>query len=284
MPAIESKLFRPATKGQTHVKAGVQGFAGGGKTYTGYLFAEGLIEHLCPVGGEKMPLLMYDTEGSSGFLKDLADAKGIPFLASNSRAFTDLLVAADEAVRLGGVLLIDSVTHPWGELVDARLISKERDTMMANDWIAVNRQWAQFTTKFLNADAHIIMCGRAGYEYEDGKDEEGNRQASKVGTKMKAQAETGFEPSLLVEMVREPRAPGARGEDRLVDGKLWNYIGYVLKDRSRTIEGQRLVNPTFDSFLPHVLSLNLGGTNVAVDTARSSRAVFPSERPRRARL
>lgn len=274
MSAITSSLFRPATKGQAYVKAGFQGFMGGGKTFTGYSFAEGIIEHLSPPKGEKMPLLMVDTEDGSGFLKGLADAKGIPFLTSKTRAFVDLMTAVDEAQRLGGVLLIDSLTHPWGELVDARLAARGRDTMLAGDFLAVNRKWAQFMTKFLNASAHIILCGRAGYEYEDSKDEEGNRQANKVGTKMKAQAETGFEPSLLVEMVREPRVLGERGAARLKDGKLWNYVAYVLKDRSRTIEGRRFENPTFEDFQPHVASLNLGGDNAGVDTERSSRALF----------
>jgi len=35
------------------------------------------------------------------------------------------------------------------------------------------------------------MCGRAGYEFEDYKDDNGKRQIEKVGTKMKTEGGPG---------------------------------------------------------------------------------------------
>jgi hypothetical protein len=44
----------------------------------------------------------------------------------------------------------------------------------------------------------VIICGRAGYEYDYFEDDEGKKQLEKTGIKMKAETEMGFEPSLLV--------------------------------------------------------------------------------------
>lgn len=64
--------------------------------------------------------------------------------------------------------------------------------------------WAQFTETFLNSKAHIILCGRAGNtsEYQE-KEDGGKKELISTGTKMKAESEMGYEPSLLVEMVAE---------------------------------------------------------------------------------
>ena len=61
--------------------------------------------------------------------------------------------------------------------------------------------WREFTDRYVNSKLHVIMRGRAGYIWDDVEDEEGVKELKKVGTKMKAEVETGYEPSLLIEMV-----------------------------------------------------------------------------------
>jgi hypothetical protein len=72
------------------------------------------------------------------------------------------------------------------------------------DYGAIKPMWAQFTETFLNSKAHIILCGRAGNtsEYQE-KEDGGKKELISTGTKMKAESEMGYEPSLLVEMVAE---------------------------------------------------------------------------------
>jgi hypothetical protein len=68
------------------------------------------------------------------------------------------------------------------------------------------------------------MCGRAGDDLEQYVDENGKRQLEKIGTKMKTEAETGFEPSLLVLMElieRNERGQGVKRERMFVAARRW---------------------------------------------------------------
>lgn len=270
-------LFTRATKAnsQAFFKAGFKGFQGAGKTLTTYLIAEGLSLSMSPPKGEKMPILMNDTEKGSSFLVALADKAKIELHVNKSLTFDSLMGSIDEAEKRGAILVTDSITRYWVQLAKDLRAEKGKDGMAPGDFTKLNDLWTIFADKFVNSNVHAILCARAGWEYDEGVDQEGNKTLEKLHTKMKGASEMGFEPSLLVEMKQEPRALGkAKGAARLVKGKLWDYVAYIEKDRSRTIEGQRIVNPTFESFRPHIEYLNLGGTHVALDTSGDSRALF----------
>lgn len=92
------------------------------------------------------------------------------------------------------------------------------------------------------------MCGRAGYEYDFFEGDDGKRQLAKTGIKMKAETETGYEPSILIQMEKQMNVE---------TGQVWR-TARILKDRSTRIDGQVFSNPTFKNFLPHIEFLNLG--------------------------
>jgi hypothetical protein len=54
----------------------------------------------------------------------------------------------------------------------------------------------------------------------------------------------------------------------------------VLKDRFRSLDGKTFPNPSFQTFAPHILKLNLGGEHQGVDLTRSSAELVPED-PRR---
>jgi hypothetical protein len=112
------------------------------------------------------------------------------------------------------------------------------------------------------------MCGRAGYEFSDYKDDNGKRQIEKVGTKMKTEGETGFEPSLLVlmEQVENMRTG------------IVTHQATVQKDRSTMLDGHVIENPDFKDFLPHINLLNLGGSHIGVDMIGDSQHVLVTEK------
>ena len=120
--------------------------------------------------------------------------------------------------------------------------------------------WIRFSRQFINADLHICICGRAGYEYDMEENEDGKKELIKTGIKMKAEGEFGFEPSLLVnmEMSVDPKPP-----NRVT------RVAHILKDRSRSIDGQSFQQPTFDTFAPHIDFLNLGGVHFGCSTEDS---------------
>jgi hypothetical protein len=152
------------------------------------------------------------------------------------------------------------------------------------DWAPIKATWEVFSNLYLNIPMHVIIAGRAGfeYDYEDREDGTG-KDLRKTGVKMKTESEFGFEPSLLVEMERVQTG---------ADGKLQSRITHratVIKDRFGALDGKECDNPSFEFFKPFVERLN-PGAHVSVDTTRQTDlavneagdAAFHAERKHRA--
>ena len=86
-------------------------------------------------------------------------------------------------------------------------------------------------------------------------EETGFKELQMVGTKMRVEKELGYEPSLLVEMVKV-KLPGQQG----IINRAW-----VEKDRWDEINGQSFDMPGFETFLPHISRLNIGGKHTATE-------------------
>lgn len=273
-------LFKKAEVTSAYLKMGMMGFAGSGKTFTATETAIGLIKLMRERGieGADKPLFFLDTETGSDWVKPKVEAAGIELFTAKTRAFSDLITASKEAERNASVLLVDSITHFWTELCETYRRKKGEDRKQANyrlqlqDWAYLKGQlgWAKFTDWFINSPIHVIICGRAGYEYDYFEDEDGKKQLEKTGIKMKAESEMGFEPSLLVLMERAMD----------MENKKAFRTATILKDRSTTIDGREIRNPSFKDFAPHVASLNLGGKQLGVDTTRDSAHEIPKDAPR----
>lgn len=253
-------LLRPATNGTAFLKLGVFGFEGAGKTRTAVEIAIGMTKL---VKGTKVAF--FDTEKGSDFHVKRFQEEGIQLDRIKARSFVDLLDVIREAERGGySFLIIDSITHVWQELTNSYLKKKRKDRLSMPDWGILKGEWAQFTDLYVNSKLHIAMLGRAGHNYETSEDEDGKMQIHKDGTKLKAEAETGFEPDLLIEMskVRKP------------DGKGFINRATVLKDRSDKLNGMSFDMPTFATFKPVVDFLNIGGEHQGTDTTRNSQEMF----------
>lgn len=263
-------LFQRATNTQAYLKAGIMGFAGDGKTYTASELAIGLVLLMRSRGiqaGNK-PVMFLDTETGSDWVKPKFDAKNIELFTAKTRSFVDLLEAVNEAETNGSVMIIDSISHFWTGLCDEYAKRRNRKRGLEfSDWAWLKQEWRRFTDRFVNSQAHIIMCGRAGYEYDFFEGDDGKKQLAKTGIKMKAETETGYEPSILIQMEKQMS---------LETGQVWR-IARVLKDRSTRIDGQVFSNPTFKNFQPHIDFLNLGGTHVGVDTSRDNGDLFADD-------
>lgn len=263
-------LFKKAEMTSAYLKMGVLGFAGAGKTYTATKISIGLVQHMraANLDAGNKPMFFLDTETGSDWVKKEIEASGIELFTAKTRAFSDLMTALEEAERNASVLLIDSVTHFWTELCESyqRKMNRRRG-LEFQDWAYLKKEWRRFTDRFINGSLHIIICGRAGYEYDYFEDETGKKQLQKTGIKMRAETEFGYEPSLLVEMERE-----TNHETRKV-----TRTAHILKDRSTLIDGKAFANPGFKDFLPHIRFLNLGGEHIGVDTNRTSERDIPAD-------
>lgn len=256
-------LLKPATKG-SYLKAGFLGFAGAGKTYTAVLLAIGTRK----LFGLPGAIAMFDTERGSDDIEDLVEKEtGTKLLVAKRRSLVDLMNVARECESGGvSVLVVDSITHVWREVTESYQKEKkkrgQRDRLEFQDWGRIKSEWQQWPDWFLNSAMHVIVCGRAGWDYETQENDDGKKEMIKSGVKMKAEGEFGFEPGLVVEMQRDfaTDRKGRLSEDRNVINR-----ALVLKDRKRVLDGRACEDPSFEFFRPHVERL-LGGEHVAVDT------------------
>ncbi len=200
------RMFEDATNGQAYLKAGNFGLQGSGKTYTAALLCVGLHKMLVERGLYKpdKPVYMMDTEVGSSWIASRFKAENIPFKVWRTRAFERLLEAVDHVDKEQGILVIDSITAFWTELTSAYAAAKKgyNKSLTFQDWAKIKERWRQFTDAYINSKAHIVMCGRQGYEYDFFTDGDGRKQLEKTAIKMKGESETGYEPSLLFAMER----------------------------------------------------------------------------------
>jgi len=259
-------LLQKAKPEMAYLKLGIYGEAGSGKTFTSSKVAIGLHEH---IKADK-PVAFADTETGSDFVMPIFKKAKIDLLVAKTRAFADLLTVVDEAEKNCSVLIVDSITHFWNELLDSYQKKHQISRITLRHWIPLKQTWREFTDRFVNSGIHIIMAGRSAYIWDDVEDEEGVKELKKTGTKMRAETEMGYEPSLLVEMetVRTSARAGAN----------WIHRAWVIKDRFDVIDGKHFDNPGFESFLPHIESLNLGGKHRAIDKDRDSRGIFKEDK------
>jgi len=257
-------IFKPAKNEIAFLKAGIMGFQGTGKTYTALTLAIGLHKHIKAT----KPIMFLDSETGSSWGIDRCNKEGIALEVAKDKSFITLIPALEEAEKNASVLIIDSITHYWNELQQSYREAKGIKGRMAfHHWNNIKPQWHEFTDCFINSKVHVIICGRAGYEWLDEEDEDGITKSVKGGTKMKAEGEFGFEPNLVIEMT------ATKGKKK---GDKYLHTAFVTKDRrqdEKTLDGKSFENPVFENFLPHIESLNLGGDHTGV-TKKGSKEMF----------
>jgi hypothetical protein len=258
-------LFQQATNQAAYLKAGILGFQGSGKTYTAVEIMLGL-HKLC---NSDKPIYFLDTETGSDWAIPRFAEHGVELRVAKTRAFGDLLSGIQLAEQNGFGLIVDSVTHYWAEMIDAYKRQRRIGPRMAfHHWAVLKPEWQKFANAYINSRLHIVVCGRAGWEWGHEDDDEGHSELQKLGTRMKAEGEFGHEPNLLIEMKK------VKGHDI---GSTFRHAAYVVKDRNMgpgTLDGAVFDTPVFDNFLPHIKCLNLGGAHLGVDTDRNSDQMF----------
>lgn len=279
-------IFKKATNTMAFAKVGILGFAGSGKTRTATEIAVGLhkaIKSTKPVG-------FIDTETGSDFVLPIFQKHGIEMLVSKTRAFRDLAEGLREGPNIFDILIIDSVSHFWVDIVESYRKKKNVNRLSFQDWGIIKPMWSgDFATPFVTSALHIIVAGRAGFEYDYFEGDDGKMELYKTGTKMKAEGEFGFEPSLLIEMerIKNPEANESYREAKTKDAKMkaakqmmaereFVRMATVLKDRSDIMDGKVFYNPSYADFAPHWESINIGGEHKPLE-AGDSTGLFDNE-------
>lgn len=252
-------LLKVAKNETAYMKAGILGFAGSGKTFTAKEIAIGLAK----LNNGKQ-IAFFDTEKGSDFVKKDIEKAGLELLVHKGRAFTDLISVIKEVEQAKiPVLIIDSISHVWRDLCDSYAKKYNKKSLTMYDWGILKGQWKQYTDLYINSSVHILMLGRAGYDYDTQTNEDtGKQEMIKSGTKMKVEGETGFEPDILIEMERFETKDG-------IINRAW-----IMKDRTNTMNGKCFEKPNFKTFKPFIDFLNIGGEHKGIDTQRDSSGSF----------
>lgn len=280
------KLFGELTRSQAFLKMGVYGGEGSGKSFTASLIAIGLWKH----AGLAKPVAYFDTETGADYVAPLFSAAEIPFVAVKTRALKKLRQAIDEATAEASILIIDSLTHPYRELVDTYVKTKRDGTRFVRlqDWQPIKNTWnEQFATPFVNSPLHIIWCARLKNVFEDVEDDQASQQSGRktfksiqVGTAARSETESAYEPSILAEMtkVRTDSDSGAFERTMTIHKERFNVIdGKTFRFQRGTNAGLLESNDPFAAILPHVELLNLGGAHAGYDNATSEELFKPDD-------
>ena len=281
-----SSLFKVAESTTAFFKGGIYGFQGSGKTYTGVEIVIGLYKFL---KAEK-PVYFMDTEMGSDWAIPRFKEEGIELRVAKTRAFSDICDGIKEDEKEGFALFVDSASHYWRELCESYQRKHNIKRMMVYHWIPLKQEWSKFTNLLVNSHLHIMVAGRAGWEYDMEEAEDGKKELIKTGTKMKAEGEFGFEPSLVLEMERVRVADDGTEVGEKVEGKKGRTsakIGnkvlhrcHVIKDRrmdAKSLDGQAFDNPVFENFVPHMELLNFGGDHLGIDSSKTSDQMFDDQ-------
>lgn len=260
-------ILKPLGVRPKWLRAGFFGPEKSGKTRTGIDLLLGLLNYLKLQG----PVVMFDSEGGSDYIGDYArDQFGRDLVGIKSESFADLIACAREAVDIGAVgFFADSITHPSIEVRSSYLKGVNEVRQAKNlpsrkseiqDVEPIRGKWKPWVDWYKNAPMHVVICGRKQNEWSWEVDEETDKKKLvQTGTKMNAQNEFGYEPSLLIEMARIQVMNG--GDKEIA------HRATVLADRfpGSNLTGKVFDDPTWESWMPHILRLD--GALTTVDTA-----------------
>lgn len=271
-------------------KVGAFGGTGSGKTTTLSLLAAGVSKEF----HQGAPIAFYSTEPGVDFVKPIFEIEGVKLYEDRSKSFQDLLAAVKQAQSLNCcVLIVDSITHVWRELVDAYCAKRNISKPEFHHWKDIKAEWSKWTDLYVNAPLHIFVAGRAGNEYEYEVDERGKKELVKGDSKMKAEGEFGYEADLLIEMFSDAdaslqRAVRKKNAPRTHESRM-SHTALIRKSRVWSLNGQQFqfpdedgyklggYKPVFQAMLPYFQALNLKSQHVGIDTSRTSEGMFSSE-------
>ena len=236
-------FFTPLENDAPYVKIGIEGEAGSGKTFTLANIFEGLYRRL----KSTKPIVIFDTERASKFLRPRFEKAGIPVIVKKSRTLADLIKTmqyCDEGNA--DLLFVDSITNVSQQFVDDYLKKTNKKAMTLRDWGVVIPLWSkEFAYRMILANHHFGFTGRQGFTYSMEENEDtGRKEWVKTGVKMKVLGETAYEPDVLILM--------ERFEKLISDKKEIYRLGTIIKDRSDLIDGRTFKNPTYEDFEPVV--------------------------------
>lgn len=207
--------FSPATKEKSKLRLAIFGPSGAGKTYTALSLS----------GGLKGKIALIDTERGSA--SKYADRFNFDVLELPDRTI-DVYVQAIQAAAQAeyGVLIIDSLTHAWKELLD-EVEKIARAKYKGNTWSA----WSEGTPKqmklvdaILDYPGHIIVTMRSKTEWSVESTANGKTRPVRVGLAPEQGKGIEYEFDILMELSTD-------------------HVASIIKDRTGRFQDKVIEKP-----------------------------------------
>lgn len=213
-----SFAFTKATKEKAKLRLAVFGPSGSGKTFTSLRIASGISDKIAFI----------DTERGSA--SKYADRFDFDVLELVDRKLDNYIAAIQAAAAAGyDVLIIDSLTHGWKELIDD-VEKLARSKYKGNTWSA----WSEGTPKqmrfidaILDYSGHIIATMRTKTEWTTETTSNGRSRPVRVGLAPEQGKGIEYEFDLLMELTTE-------------------HYGSIIKDRTGKFQDQVIEKPGED--------------------------------------
>lgn len=260
--------------GTAHFKGGLYGEAGTGKTFTAIKFAVYIKRHF-KLDGD---IFFFDTETGAEYVNPyVRQHTGRNLVGFKSRSLGDAIEFIDEAKKAkASVVIFDSVTHITEEIdrsfldqLNVELARRGKAKRLKIEWqdrSELNKIHDRFTSAYLNAPLHIIVCARRANIWKREENEEtGKVELNVTGTKMKTASGLAYEPSLLAEMDRENMF--VNGVQRIV--RTMTILKCRFNEFSK-LDGKQFIDPDGEAILPHLALLTPGADNT-VDLSRQTK-------------
>lgn len=185
-------MFQKATKKQSKLRLALFGVSGGGKSYGALRIATGL-------GGR---IAAIDTE--HGSLSKYSDRFEFDVCNLEKPSINNLLLCMEQAKDYD-VLIIDSLTHAWNELLQENE-SVARARYSGNTWSAwsdSNKKQSALINAILNFPGHIICTMRAETNWTVTTNDKGKVTPIRVGEAPKQGKSIEYEFDMLIQISQE---------------------------------------------------------------------------------
>jgi hypothetical protein len=195
--------LRKATRQKAKIRLGLSAVAGGGKTYSAILIAQGLC-------GDLNKVCIIDTEnGSADLYANLGDFNVLPLTAPYTpERYVEAILTCERAGM--EVIVIDSVTHEWdGKGGCLEIVSSLGGKYQ--DWAKVTPRHQKFLDAILQSKCHVITTVRRKQDYEMTKID-GKMTVEKGG--LKEITREGFEYELTTNLELDTRHHATASKDR----------------------------------------------------------------------
>lgn len=241
-------MFQKATRKKSKLRLALMGPAGGGKTYSALAIGTAL----AAAEGKRVALM--DTEAGSA--SKYADGQPFDFDSFEAENFEpETYVRAIDAAAEGGygVIILDSLSHAWGALLDAVDAQKRGSRDGFGAWKDATPRQASMVEAIIRAPIHVIATVRTKMETVREVDEKGKTQIRKVGLKPVQRDGLEYEFDVVIDLddnnvglVTKSRCPAITGKairqpgERLAKTLLeWLQTGVDAPERSRPTEAAR---------------------------------------------